>query len=186
MTNKAELRKTVKEHLAALSPEQFSAAGSAAAPHLLNIPRWTEFPSVLAFLSMKDEIDTRPVIETCTRAGKTVFVPRIDGDDLVFCLELTPEPAAPLPPDSLILKPGNFPVLVITPGIAFDRRLCRLGRGRGYYDRFLAALALAGRDYAALGLCMDCQVVDEIPVEPWDRKLDFLLTESGILSNETA
>jgi len=160
---KAELRKTIKTRLASLSPGQFSSSGFLAAKQLLQIPRWHEFCSVFAFRSMKDEIDTVPLIETIISSGKSLFF------------------ASVMPNPSLILKPEDFPVLVITPGIAFDRSLNRLGRGQGYYDRFFADLDEAKQEYFAVGLCMECQLVDEVPIDSWDKKMDMVLTEKGFV-----
>jgi 5-formyltetrahydrofolate cyclo-ligase len=198
LKDKPELRKTVRDNLAALSPKELTAAGSAAACYLGRIPRWNEFPSALAFFSMNNEIDTRPVMEAILQTGKSLFVPRIKGEDLAFyqigqndlessAIRFGGGFREPEGDPRLILKPEDFPVLVITPGLAFDRRMNRLGRGKGYYDRFFASLDSkeshsAGRSYTALGLCMDCQVVEEVPVEPWDKRMDLLLTESGIIS----
>ena len=204
MNDKAELRKTIKARLAALAPETLSAAGSTAARHLERIPRWNSFPSALAFFSMKDEIDTRPIMEAILKAGKALFVPRVEGESLGFYRvgrdsaagnlfdsaidHVSDGPRRYREPEAnpaLSLKPDDFPILVITPGLAFDRRLNRLGRGRGYYDRFFAALNSgeaypAASQYTAVGLCLDCQLVDQVPVSPWDKKVNLLLTESGL------
>jgi 5-formyltetrahydrofolate cyclo-ligase len=197
---KAELRKIIKTRLASLSSGQFYEAGCHAARQLPLIPCWGGFRSVLAFFSMKDEIDTRPVMETIIGSGKSLFVPRIEGDFLVFCRVLPPSSGVrtsfstdqgsdfsdsptkvplriPAEDPVQVIKPEDFPTLVITPGLAFDRQFRRLGRGRGYYDRFFASLDSAGRIYTALGLCMDCQLVDEVPVEAWDKRMDMLLNQ---------
>ncbi|MDR0311991.1 MAG: 5-formyltetrahydrofolate cyclo-ligase [Treponema sp.] len=76
----------------------------------------------------------------------------------------------PLPKDPM--NSSDFPALIITPGLAFDRQGNRLGRGRGFYDRFF--VELKGVEYKAAGLCMDLQVVPAVPVEEGDRKVDFL------------
>lgn len=185
--DKAELRKTAKARLAALPPEAFAAAGAAAALHLPLIPNWDSFRSALAFFPMKDEIDTRPVMETILAAGKSLFAPRIEGETLVFYRigrgSLT-GPRGYREPEAnpaLALGQEDFPVLVLSPGLAFDRSLNRLGRGRGYYDRFFASLDIKGRRYTSLGLCMDCQLADQVPAGPQDRRMDALLTESGII-----
>jgi len=200
---KAELRKAVKTRLAALSAGQLTASGLAAARHLSRVPRWGEFRSVLVFFSMKSEIDTLPIIETVFKAGKSLFAPRIEGENLAFYQFSQQNTAVtgnarrgladgyrePEADPAFILKKEDFPALVITPGLAFDRRLNRLGRGRGYYDRFFATLDseirlephAPGRNYTALGLCMDCQLVEEVPVEPCDKTMDLLLTESGLI-----
>jgi len=178
---KAEARKAAKARLAAVSPEAFTAAGTAAARHLPLIPRWDSFRSVLAFFSMKDEIDTRPVMETVLAAGKSLFAPRIEGDALVFYRISRNDllkPRGYREPEAnpfLALCREDFPVLVLTPGLAFDRGLNRLGRGRGYYDRFFASLDAAGRQYTACGLCMDCQLTDHIPAGPKDKKMDSII-----------
>jgi 5-formyltetrahydrofolate cyclo-ligase len=76
----------------------------------------------------------------------------------------------PLPKDPL--NTSDFPALIIIPGLAFDRQGNRLGRGKGYYDRFFAELK--GVEYKVAGLCMEAQVVPSIPVEQGDKKVDFL------------
>lgn len=62
--------------------------------------------------------------------------------------------------------------LIVVPGVAFDRRLNRLGRGKGYYDRLLSTLQAR-----KVGICFDFQLKDAIPTEPFDRKMDAILTE---------
>jgi 5-formyltetrahydrofolate cyclo-ligase len=180
------LRTIVKSRLANLSPEQRVLAGNAAARHFFVIPRLDNFRSVLIFESMKDELDTRPLMEAARKTGKPVFVPRIEGDMLGFYAALPPSgahefsiTAVKAPPG--VLRPEHFPTLVLTPGLAFDRQFNRLGRGRGSYDRFFAGLDAEGQRYTAIGLCMDCQLVDDVPAEAWDKTMDMLLTESGLL-----
>jgi len=116
-------------------------------------------------------------METVLKTEKSLFVPRIEGELLVFYQINQDDTANP----SRILTADNFPTLVITPGMAFDRLLYRLGRGRGYYDRFFAALDESSWNYTAIGLCMNCQLVDEVPADTWDKKMDMLLTESGLI-----
>ena len=174
MTCKSELRAAVKERLAALSPEDFFNAGVKAAQKIVNIPRWNEYNSVLIFISMKDEINTEPLINTILAAKKLLYVPHIIGNMLYF-YPFGEEPEGILEDSHLGICMDNFPVLIITPGIAFDLSYNRLGRGKGYYDRFFAELDKLGHKYTALGLCMDCQLVDKVPAEWWDRKMDSLL-----------
>ena len=174
---KSELRKVIKSRLAAVLQQHLTATGNFAALMLSAIPGWDNFRSVLLFSSMKGkgEIDTMPVMETILNAKKSVFFPQIKREDLIFYRDTQTADAAGF------LAAGDFPVLVITPGLAFDQNLNRLGRGRSFYDRFFAALDAAGRNYTALGLCMNCQLVEKIPVDPWDKKMDLLLTETGFI-----
>jgi len=72
------------------------------------------------------------------------------------------------------------PDLVLVPMLAFDRQGHRLGYGGGYYDRTIARLREVG-DVLAVGLAFSGQVRDELPVEPHDMHLDWIITESAAL-----
>jgi 5-formyltetrahydrofolate cyclo-ligase len=97
------------------------------------------------------------------------------------------------PEPKTALMPEDFPVLVITPGLAFDRRGRRLGRGRGFYDRFFAELdsgclgplsADRAFFYTALGLCMEAQLVPEVPAEDHDKTMDLVLAGNSLFSKK--
>jgi 5-formyltetrahydrofolate cyclo-ligase len=85
------------------------------------------------------------------------------------------------------LAAADFPALILCPGLAFDRRGRRLGRGRGFYDRFFAALDhnaggnSARPGFTALGFGMDCQIVDSVPVDRRDRAVRGFITEKRLL-----
>jgi 5-formyltetrahydrofolate cyclo-ligase len=66
--------------------------------------------------------------------------------------------------------------LVVVPGVAFDRKGRRLGRGCGYYDRFLSAF---GNTAVKVGLAFSRQLLPEVPVDPWDVPMDAIVTEDG-------
>ncbi len=68
--------------------------------------------------------------------------------------------------------------VVVTPGLAFDRKGNRLGRGGAYYDRFLAS---PGLNATICSLAFAEQMVDEVPVDAHDRAVDFLVTDEGII-----
>ena len=69
--------------------------------------------------------------------------------------------------------------LVLTPGLAFDRNGGRLGRGAGYYDRFFARIDESRKKpVPKFALAFDCQILDQIPVQPHDVRLDGIITES--------
>jgi 5-formyltetrahydrofolate cyclo-ligase len=182
-SSKPELRRELKNRLAALSPGSFAEAGIRAAALLTAQSLWEEHETLLTFLSAKDEIDSGPLLEAALGAGKKVFAPRIDGEELAFFRVFSP--AGPWrdgpfgirePASTEALAPADFPALIAVPGLGFDREGNRLGRGKGYYDRFLAALDRQGLPFTAAGLCLEAQVLPAIPAEGQDRKMDLLCT----------
>lgn len=110
--------------------------------------------TIMVFDSIVGEPDTASFIEWCTAVGKQVVVP--DSD-----------PSAE-PPDD----PQSIDV-VIVPGVAFTAGGDRLGQGGGWYDRLLAELR---DDCTTIGVCFDEQLVDEIPVDDHDRRVDVVIS----------
>jgi 5-formyltetrahydrofolate cyclo-ligase len=91
-------------------------------------------------------------------------------------------------PGGAALAQGDFPALIVVPGLAFDRKGNRLGRGRAYYDRFFARVSRPSpcpAPFFALGYCTAVQLVPELPVDPWDRPMDALCTAGGFLPLKT-
>jgi len=108
-------------------------------------------------------------------------MPRVDGEalmihwvadreELVIGRFGILEPRADAPPAGISFD------LILVPGIAFDRNGGRLGRGRGYYDRFLACAS-----GFVSGVCFDDQLVSEVPCEPHDARMDAIITPSEIV-----
>jgi 5-formyltetrahydrofolate cyclo-ligase len=177
VVSKTALRREMRRLLAAVPPESFRREGAAAAAFVTKLPLWAEAGALLIFISLKDEIDTAPLREAALREGKKVFVPRTEGETLAFYR--IPGPPSPAP-----LGPGDFPALIMVPGLAFDRGGRRLGRGGGYYDRFLADLDRQGLAFSAVGLCTEAQILPEIPTDPWDRKMDGVCTGTALRQGE--
>jgi 5-formyltetrahydrofolate cyclo-ligase len=206
--SKPELRRELKIRLASLPPGSCAQEGSRAAAVLAGHSLWGKYGALLLFLSIKNEIDTGPLLEAALGAGKKVFAPRIAGENLAFYRVFSPagpwregpfgirEPAVPdtgpavpgtVPgntgPAALApapLSPADFPALIIVPGLGFDRRGNRLGRGRGYYDRFLTALDRRGLPFTVAGFCLEAQLLPEIPADPRDRNMDLICTAAGM------
>lgn len=133
---------------------------------------------VAFYYAMGNEVRTSELIEAwCTI--KKIVLPVVDGVDIHFHPYTGKDNlktgafgiAAPVS-DEII--PPEAIDLFIVPGIAFDYACNRLGRGRGYYDRYLS-----GIDKPAIGLCFDFQLVDSLPSEKHDKKMTLVLTESN-------
>jgi 5-formyltetrahydrofolate cyclo-ligase len=194
--SKEEIRAATQKRLKALSRDVFDKKGAEAAARLWAWNGWGAYRSVLVFLSTAFEINTGPLLDLAFIDRKRVFAPRVEQSSLAFFRVEPPaenrvswtEGAFGIrePPPEVPLGPDDFPALVITPGLAFDRQGSRLGRGRGFYDRFFAALDSgtlpglpAGLSFTTCGLCLELQIVDAVPAENHDRKMDMVVTEKA-------
>jgi 5-formyltetrahydrofolate cyclo-ligase len=190
LSDKAAARREMKRRLSLVPKDRFREEGRKAAAVLRQSPLWRGSPSVLVFLSMEDEVDTGPFIEAALEDGKKVFVPRVEtgraGTKRMRFYRICSAEGLWEKGTFGIREPAgggmterfagaefrwDCPALVLTPGVAFDREGCRLGRGGGFYDRFFAELDEAGAEYTALGLCLPCQIEDALPVDAWDKKV---------------
>jgi 5-formyltetrahydrofolate cyclo-ligase len=196
---KERLRREIKGFLAGLSPEEFHHEGSKAAAVLRKAPLWARYKTVLLFLSLKTEIDTLPLLEAALEDEKKVFAPRTGDGSIRFYRVSSPqgpwqygffgvrEPAEPEGAEEGegALGEGDFPALVVTPGLAFDRQGHRLGRGGAYYDRFFEELDKAGREYCAVGFCLEAQLRAEVPVEEQDKPMNGIVSPRGFIPGRT-
>ena len=188
---KRRLRREAAAARAAVSGRVAAAAAAAAAAacsHLTALPSYRRAATVLWFVSLPREIETRGAIEAAlAQGGRRVVVPWCDGDDLALwriesLAELEPgtwgigEPPAGRRRDPARQVAAAEIDLVVAPGLAFDRGGRRLGHGKGYYDRLFAR----SRAVRA-GLCYAAQVFPEVPAGPHDATMDFVVTEEGAL-----
>ena len=177
---KAARRKQVRAALAAISPEQRKADSARICARLREQPVWKNARFVLMFAPLPTEPDLWPLLLEAISSGKRVALPRFIRDigeyapfliqdvgrDLVSGQLGIREPGAHCPP----LVPPTAD-LILVPGVAFDLTGHRLGRGKGFYDRLLKSIR-----GPKCGVAFDQQVVREVPAEPHDVRLDYLLT----------
>jgi 5-formyltetrahydrofolate cyclo-ligase len=185
--NKPAMRTAMKTVLRGISAGALPERSAATADRLSATPAWKNADCVLTFLSMPREIETSAIIRAARAAGKTVAVPRIEDGDIRFLL--MPPDARDLPRDAWgipVPDPGwqQFDLfrwahpLVTAPGLAFDRRGNRLGRGKGYYDRFLSAARRQAPAILALGVGFSEQLVDSVPHTGDDQPVDGIVTDT--------
>lgn len=177
---KAALRAEVRARLAALSHEDRRRAAGELCERLRISPGWRVADSILFFAPLPDEPDVWPLLAVALGDGKTIGLPRYDAAaaryearhvrDLARDLEIGKfqirEPARACP--KLELSSFN---LVLVPGVAFDWRGRRLGRGRGFYDRLLAEMRAL-----KCGVAFEEQIVAGLPSEVHDMRMDALVT----------
>ncbi len=152
-------------------------------------------PVVLAYMAMKDEISIEPILEDALRNGKKVALPRMrDGSlmDFFFINKLSdasytenafkiqePNPDGNLERVDVRSIPENS--FIFVPGLCFNLEGARLGRGKGYYDRFLSSLP-KDKSFCICGVCFTICVTKAIPVDENDFYVNHLLTEYGFIS----
>lgn len=131
-----------------------------------------------AYYAFGSEVRTDLILEKAKSLGKKVALPSVEGESLTF-YELS---------SGKYLVKGRFGImeplpygpvdrmdLLVVPGIAFDKQGYRLGYGKGYYDKFLAK-----KDVSSIGLAYSFQLLESLPKDKYDRRLDAVATEKGI------
>jgi 5-formyltetrahydrofolate cyclo-ligase len=192
MRTKKELRKEMKLVLAALPKEQFKTEGVEAAKRLAESPLWKKHSRVLIYLSMPDELDTSALLDIAFREGKEVYSPKVEGEGLMRFFRVTSDSSSwvtgafdirePAGREEDVLDFDGGGVLVVSPGLAFDRKGNRMGRGKGFYDRFYEKLFKLCPASSICALCMSCAIVDEVPTEEFDYKVNAICTREEFIS----
>ncbi|HET6251369.1 MAG TPA: 5-formyltetrahydrofolate cyclo-ligase [Tepidisphaeraceae bacterium] len=186
MKSKSVVRRHLKEVLAGMTDADRHRQSIAASHWLTSTPEFAAARVVMLYLSTPHEIDTAPLALKCWQTGKTVVVPKVSWDQRrMLPVEINSlqtgittssahnirEPIAgnPIPLDLIDL--------VIVPGIGFTPNGYRIGRGMGFYDRFLAQSDFVG---LSCGLAFHEQLIDDVPILDHDMPLSMLVTDQGI------
>lgn len=171
--------------LTAFPPDAQEAASTKICKELSSDPHFQRAQTVAFFSALPGEPELAPLAETCRASGKEIAYPRLEGVQLVFhaitsAKHLGTGRFGLREPDSARcpVVPSTSLDLVLVPGLAFGPHGWRLGRGRGYYDRWLAQLSPGIR---RLGVAFHCQVLETGPAEFHDEKLHGLCTERGLV-----
>ena len=175
--DKDEIRRRIKARKSLLSKTEKDAAAERVFSRLEQSAAFLLADRILMYHSLPDELSTHRFLEKWGKI-KHFFLPRVNGVNLDI-----------LPYDRSRLAMGAFQIeeptgddtadiagieLIIVPGIAYDRKGNRIGRGKGYYDRLLTATKAT-----KIGVGYDFQFIDdEIPSEPHDVWVDVVITES--------
>ena len=161
-------------------------ASAAACAHLTSLEVFQHASVVMLYMPLATEVDLTPAAIRCFQGAKTVCVPRVDWrgrdmvpveissfDDEVMAVDdhglRTPRAGRPIVPSQIDL--------VIVPGLAFDAGGNRLGRGGGFYDRFLRRLR---RSAITVGLAFECQIIDTVPADDRDFAVDLIVTDRRV------
>src|SRR5277367_5179857 len=182
---KADLRRLALSRRAALPPEIRALFSRRLVAEGVALARRFGAASVSVFYPIRDEPDTLALLDALSARGLTTALPvtRARGEPLVFRRWRPGEPTVPGQmriPEPRADAPALDPDLIFTPLAVFDRRGHRIGYGAGHYDRTLHGLR-ARKRVAAVGVAYSVSEVEEIPTEPHDEPLDFILTEIELI-----
>ena len=184
---KQQLRSTMRAMAEKLSDAYKTRADHAIAAQLISMPEYQSAGTVFCYVGTGWEIHTLPILENALAAGKTLCVPRCESAGVFSLRQITaleqlskgaygiPEPA----PDMPEINPDQVDFAVL-PCLTCNHQGQRLGQGGGYYDRFLAHY----RGGTVL-LCREKLIREEIPVEPLDMPVPWVLTEKGLYEDGT-
>lgn len=169
---KAELRQAMRESKRRHTGDELGRRSLAAVTRLMAHQHYLAARTVMLYCSLPDEVDTTPLLADGQK--KTIVLPRVTGPETME-LRLYQGPASMAKGAFGIMEPTGQAFtdyqaidLAIVPGMAFDPQGHRLGRGRGYYDRFLPLIPQAYK----IGLCFPFQLVGNVPTEPTDIAMD--------------
>ncbi|MDD4201856.1 MAG: 5-formyltetrahydrofolate cyclo-ligase [Candidatus Omnitrophica bacterium] len=180
---KQELRKEILDRLKKQPEDSKITKENAIRDKFLSSEEFLNNRVIMFYVSMAEEVDTWTMIKEAIDAGKTVAVPY----NLKETNDMVPVKIRDLKKD---LEKGSYGIyqpknkddnkvplkdieLVIVPGVAFDTNKNRLGRGKGYYDKFLKKLP---KKTVTIGLCFDFQIVKNLPVDHFDLPVDKIIT----------
>ena len=173
--NKEELRKSlIEKRKEIINKKELS---TRIVDNLINLDIYRKAKVIALYKSMNNEVDTNSLINEALK-DKIVILPKIVDNKMIFIM---------INNDTMYSK-SSFGVLepigdiylenidlIIVPGIAFDKNLNRLGYGKGYYDQYLC-----NKDIYKIGICFSSQMVNIVPTNDYDIKMDMVITDKKI------
>lgn len=173
MELKKEIRKEVRRRINKLCDAEKLSVSKHIFDHIEHMSVFGEARCIALFAAMGDEVPTRWALDRWPKLGKRIVVPRVEGDVMRF-YDYSPDRMQrgaygieePMGEDEC---PARDIDLMIVPARAFTRRGERLGRGGGFYDKYMS---LAEFRAHKTGICFECQLFDELPVAEHDVLVD--------------
>ena len=197
---KRQLRKKLKSNLKTVSQDSLIKQSHLIHQNLLNHEYFKTASNIAVFMNMPDlEVKTMEIIESCFTLDKSVYLPRCNyvsspgrKSNYMSLLKMTSiEAVHQLQPQGKyqllepisgvdVMETGNLD-LVIVPGVGFDKNKNRMGHGAGFYDEFITTFhnKFNKKPYL-LGVALQEQIIDCIPTEPHDWKLDSIVTSTNV------
>lgn len=180
-TNKDFVRKEVRKKKRALTSEEIDSKSQVIIDRLCQCERYICADKIYAYVNYNQEINMSILFETAWAHGKKIFVPRVNGKEMIFCRinsmdDLEKGTYGIMEPKMTCEIDNEFAGVMIMPGLAFDKMHHRIGYGGGFYDRYLNEHP----DFVKIALSYDFQVFEEIESEEFDIPVDLVISESEI------
>lgn len=187
METKLQLRKRIVNLRNNMSVHDVKEKSNIIINKLIALEEYMKSNTVFVYMSFGTEVITEDLIKLMLSEGKQVVIPYTDTKNTV----LIPSEIKSLENDLVlnsfgyyepefekikVVEPEEFD-LIINPGVVFDRQLNRVGYGKGYYDRILVRKR---KDAKVIAVAYEFQVLDEVPAEKHDIKMDMIITEENI------
>lgn len=184
MESKSQLRKRVLNVRNNMSKEDVKKNSNAIMDKITSLDIYKQSKVVFIYMDFKNEVITSNLIKHMLSEKKRVVIPYTDSINTVLIpSEITKESDLKQNSFGYFEPKSILPVnieeidLVIVPGVVFDKNLNRIGFGKGYYDKILNRLKPSAKKIA---LAHDFQVLEDIPAEEHDVKMDMIITEKNI------
>lgn len=168
---------------ASIPPAERARLADLVEENLLWLPQVIAAETVLLFYSFGTEVATGGMASRVLAQGKRLLLPYL-VEDMMETAEVLPgetlEPSdyGPREPARRAAVDPAAVDVVVTPGLAFDKRGNRLGYGGGHYDRYLERM---GPGALRVGVAFSLQIIERIPVEPGDQRVDVVISDAGSL-----
>lgn len=178
MTQKKDIRSEVRRRIKLLSGSEMAAAAESIFSKIEQLDIFGKADCIALFAAMNDEVPTVVALDRWPQLGKRVVVPRVEGDIMRF-YDYSPEQ----------MRTGAFGILepegdnecrpeeidlIIVPARAFTRAGERLGRGGGFYDKYMSKAEFRA---SKVGIAFECQIFDSLPCDLHDIRVDHVVTE---------
>ncbi len=171
-----------------LTPEYILKKSKIIADNFLKLDIYQQSTNIMLYVATKLEVQTQEIIKSAHQDKKNIFIPLIiRGSHNLFPSLVKDFEKELIRGDLGIFQPSkefyricppDILDLVIVPGVAFNVQGYRLGRGGGYYDRFLSQLEPRT---ISVALAFEMQILEEIPVEEKDIPVDYIITEKRVI-----
>jgi 5-formyltetrahydrofolate cyclo-ligase len=184
---KDEIRQEILTRRLGLSDTEVSEKSRAICNRLISDNAFAAASTIGLYWPIKNEVLTEPVVRAAASGHKRVGFPLVRAEDRALIYIEVDDPADMAPGTYGIREPRFvreriIPVeelgLIVIPGVAFDTRGYRIGYGGGYFDRLLTGRSVTATCVAP---AFDIQMVDRVPHEEYDRKVDVIFTESRVI-----